>query len=121
MRPISQATLANNRYIFVIIDDCTRYMWSILLKEKRDAFGKFKAFKSLVEKDVNKEIKILRTDRGGEFTSREFDDFCNNNGIRRHLTAPYTTQQNGAVERRNHTLMEMPRSILKAMKVPNYL
>lgn len=36
--PISPATVAQNRYIFVIIDDCTRYMWSILLKKKRDTF-----------------------------------------------------------------------------------
>ena len=67
---ISQSTLSQNKYIFVIIDDCTRYMWSILLKEKGDAFEKFKEFKKLVEKEVNKEIVTLRTDRGGEFTSK---------------------------------------------------
>ncbi|KAL1207442.1 Retrovirus-related Pol polyprotein from transposon TNT 1-94 [Cardamine amara subsp. amara] len=62
----------------------------------------------------------LRTGRGGEFTSREFNNFCESNGIKRHLTAPYTPQQNGVVKRRNQTLMEMTRSILKAMKVPNF-
>lgn len=41
--------------------------------------------------------------------------------IKRHLMAPYTPQQNGIVERRNRTLMEMKRSILKAMKVANNL
>lgn len=92
--PISPATLSLNRYMFVIIDDCTRYMSSILLKDKSDAFDKFKTFKKLVEKDFNKEIVTLRTDRGGEFTSQEFQSYCNNNGIRRHLTAPYTPQQN---------------------------
>ena len=96
-------------------------MWSILLKDKSDAFDRFKMFKKLVEKDFNREIMTLRTDRGGEFTSHEFNNFCNNNGIRRHLTAPYTPQQNGVVERRNRTLIEMTRSILKAMCVPNYL
>ena len=119
--PISPSTLAQNRYIFVIIDDNTRYMWSILLKEKSEVFEKFKTFKALVEKDVNKVIVTLRTDRGGEFTSRNFQDYCSNNGIRRHLTAPYTPQQNGVVERRNRTLMEMTRNMLKAMNVPNYM
>lgn len=66
-------------------------------------------------------IQTLRTDRGGEFTSLEFESFCNKNGIRRHLTAPYSPQQNGVVERRNRTLLEMTRSILKDMDVPNYL
>ena len=119
--PISPATPAHNRYIFVIIDDCTRYMWTILLKEKSEAFDKFKDFKSLVEKEVNKTVGTLRTDRGGEFTSREFQEFCNRSGIKRHLTAPYTPQQNGIVKRRNRTLMEMTRSMLKATKVPNYM
>lgn len=119
--PISPATLASNRFIFVIIDDCTRYMWSILLKDKGEAYEKFKSFKLFVEKDVNKKIGTLRTDRGGEFTSTSFQEFCNNNGIRRHLTAPYTPQQNGVVERRNRTLMEMTRSMLKAKGVPNYM
>lgn len=119
--PITPPTIANNRYIFVIIDDFSRYMWSILMKEKSDAFSRFKAFKEQVERDLEKKIMTLRTDRGGEFTSTEFHDYCNINGIKRHLTAPYTPQQNGVVERRNRTLMEMTRSTLKAMKVPNYL
>ena len=42
-------------------------------------------------------------------------------GIKRHFTSPYTPQQNGVVERRNRTLMEMTRSILKHMQVPNYM
>ena len=114
-------THAQNKYIFVIIDECTRYMWSILLKEKGDAFEKFKEFKKLVEREVNKEIVTLRTERGAEFTSKEFQEFCNNSGIRLYVRAPYTPQQNGVVERRNCTFMVMTRSILKAMSVPNYL
>lgn len=58
---------------------------------------------------------------GGEFTSQEFQGFCDESGIRRHLTAPYSPQHNGVVERRNRTLLEMTRSILKHMRVPNYL
>lgn len=73
--PISPATLAHNRYVFVIIDDYTRYMWTILLKEKSESFEKFKLFKPLVEKECDKMIVTLRNDRGGEFTSKEFQDF----------------------------------------------
>ncbi|WZZ85883.1 hypothetical protein YC2023_114462 [Brassica napus] len=119
--PISPATPSDNRYTFVIVDDHIRYMWSILLKEKSEAFEKFKMFKNLVEKDVDKNILALRTDRGGEFTSKEFQEFCNKEGIKCQLTASYTPQRNGVVERRNRTLMEMTRSMLKAMNVPNYM
>ena len=119
--PITPPTAGRSRYIFVLIDDHSRYMWSILLKEKGEAFDKFKRFKALVEHETGKSIKTLRTDRGGEFTSSEFKSFCEASGIQRHLTAPYTPQQNGVVERRNRTLLEMTRSILTHMEVPNYL
>ncbi|XP_013616919.1 PREDICTED: uncharacterized protein LOC106323322 [Brassica oleracea var. oleracea] len=66
-------------------------------------------------------IKTFRTDHGGEFTSNEFNNFCEENGIQRHLTAPYSPQQNGVVERRNRTILEMTRSILKHMSVLNYM
>ena len=94
-------------------------MWTILLKEKSEAFEKFKKFKVLAEQEKKALIKTLRTDRGGEFTSLEFKNYFKDKGISRHLTAPYTPQQNGVVERRNRTLMEMTRSILKHMDVPN--
>lgn len=47
--PISPPTSAKKRYVFVLIDDHSRYMWSIMLKEKSEAFEKFKGFKALVE------------------------------------------------------------------------
>ena len=96
-------------------------MWTILLKEKSDAFAKFKKFKSLVEQESGLKIQTFRTDRGGEFVSQDFDSFCDTHGINGHLTALYTPQQNGVVRKRNRTLMGMARSIMKHMHVPNYL
>lgn len=61
------------------------------------------------------------SDRGGEFVSHEINSFCDDEGIKRYLTNPYTPQQNGVVERRNRTMMEMARSIMKHMSVPSYL
>ena len=119
--PITPSTSAGNRYILVLIDDFSRYMWIALLKEKSEAFTKFKTFKSLVEQETKMQIQTFRTDRRGEFVSREFNTYCSESGIRRHLTAPYSPQQNGVVERRNRTMMEMTRSIMKHMSVPNYL
>ncbi|KAG7599681.1 GAG-pre-integrase domain [Arabidopsis suecica] len=119
--PITPPTAAQNRYIFVLIDDYSRYMWSVLLREKGEAFKKFKIFKACIEQETGASIKTFRTDRGGEFLSQEFQEFCNSTGIKRHLTAPYSPQQNGVVERRNRTLMGMTRSIMKHMNIPNYL
>ncbi|RDX70116.1 hypothetical protein CR513_50669, partial [Mucuna pruriens] len=66
----------------------------------------------LVEKEVNSLIKVLRSDRGGEYNSHEFVNFCETHGIKRQLTAAYTPQQNGVCERKNRTIMNVVRSLL---------
>lgn len=93
-------------------------MWVFFLKNKSEAFGEFKRFKALVENGDNRRIKVLRTDRGGKFMSAEFEKYCKEMGITRHYTVPYTPQQNGVVERRNRTVMEMVRSMMKEKELP---
>ncbi|GJY42005.1 zinc finger, CCHC-type containing protein [Tanacetum coccineum] len=70
------------------------------------------------ETELRMKLRMLRTDRGGEFTSNEFTKYCKENGIARQLTAPYSPQQNGVVERRNRTVLSTTRSMIKAMKLP---
>lgn len=63
-------------------------------------------------------VRTVRTDRGGEFLSNTFAEMCDDWGIKRHFTAPYTPQQNGVVERRNRIVMNIARSLLKSKRVP---
>ena len=63
--------------------DFTTMMWVAFLKEKSEALEKFKIFKNRVENEFGFKIKNLRSDRGGEFTSREFNIYCEEHGIRR--------------------------------------
>ncbi|CAO2147884.1 unnamed protein product [Urochloa humidicola] len=93
-------------------------MWLSLLTSKDQATKAIKNFKARVEVETGKKIKVLRTDRGGEFTLVEFGEYCAGEGLERHLTAPYSLQQNGVVERRNQTIVGMARCMLKAMKMP---
>ena len=79
----------------------------------------FKKFKALVEKQTGKCIKALRTDRGGEFLSKDFNIFCDENGIQRELTTPYTPEKNGVAEPKNRTVVEMARILLQAKGLPN--
>ncbi|KAJ9552989.1 hypothetical protein OSB04_017034 [Centaurea solstitialis] len=97
--PIDPPTPAGNIYILVLVDDFSRYMWSFLLKHKNDAADVIKRFKKSIENRTGKEIKTFHTDRGGEFTSNDFNRFWNEEGVARMLTAPYSPQQNGIVER----------------------
>ncbi len=69
-------------------------------------FEKFKAYKALVENEINMKIKTLWFDNGGEFLSIKFDIFLRECGIQRQTNAPYTPQQNGVVEWANKTIME---------------
>ncbi|KAK9076273.1 hypothetical protein SSX86_004606 [Deinandra increscens subsp. villosa] len=119
--PITPVSNGGNRYFMLIVDDFSRYMWVYMIKTKDEAFNCFKSFKSRVEKETKYKVRMLRTDRGGEFNSFVFKKYCEDAGIRRQTTAPYTPQQNGVVERRNRTVMEMTRSMLKSMKVPETL
>ena len=89
-----------------------------VIKTKDQACSVFRKFKLEAENTSRQRIKTLRTDRGGEFLSTEFNQLCEEAGIKWHLTAPYTPQQNSVVERRNRTMMAMARSLLKSMNVP---
>jgi transposase InsO family protein len=71
-----------------------------------------------VEVELESKLKALRTDRGGEFNSRMFTTFCTEQGIKHFTTTPYTPQQNGFVERRNQSVVEMARCLLKGRSVP---
>lgn len=119
--PISPCTLSGNRYFLLLVDDFSRAMWVYMLKTKDEALGCFKKFKAVVEKEAESGIKTLRTDRGGEFCSQEFKNFCDMSGITPHYTAPYSPQQNGVVERRNRTVVAMGRSLLNERKMPAYM
>ena len=95
MGPMDIDSIGKSRYYVTFIDDVSRYTWIYFMHNKSDVFNKFKEFKALVEKQSDHKIKVLRSDNGGEYCSKEFDDYCKHVGIVRQKTTPYTPQQNG--------------------------
>lgn len=71
-------------YFMLLIDDYYRMTWVTFLREKSQALEKFNIFKSIIENQVDVEIKCLRSDKG-EFTSSGFDSLCEDYGIRIHF------------------------------------
>jgi transposase InsO family protein len=106
------------RYYILFVDDYTRFSWSYLLKHKSNVFTTFKNFKATVENQFSKQIKFLRTDCGGEYTSNEFNAYCASNGITHHLSCLHTPQQNGIVERKYRHIVECALTLLSHASLP---
>ena len=79
--PMQTRSLGGAFYILLFIDDCTRYTWVYFLKRKSDVFEYFKEFKTMVEKQIEKSIKILLSDQGGEYKSGDFIKYFKDHGI----------------------------------------
>ena len=110
--PSRVPSLGGSRYFLSLIDDYSRMTWVYMMKHKSEVFKIFKEWKILVENQTGKKLKRLRTDNGLEFCSKEFDQFCSDQGIARHRTVRDTPQQNGVAERMNKTLLERARCML---------
>ena len=81
----------------------------------------FLAFKASVEKQSGHQILKLRSDNGGEYVKNKFINFYIEHGIQLQHTVPYTPQQNGVAERKNHTLKEMANCMLQSKGLgPNF-
>jgi len=107
-------TRGGKRYFMTLIDDATRYCYIYLLKTKDKAFHYFKIFKAEVENQIERKIKRLRDDRGGEYISNEFSQFCAEHGIIHEVTPPYSPQSNGVAERKNRTLADLVNAMLES-------
>ncbi|KAK0576062.1 hypothetical protein LWI29_011265 [Acer saccharum] len=116
--PMSIQARGGYEYFITFTDDYSRFGYVYLMRHKSDAFDMFKAFKAEVENQLENHIKILRSDRGGEYLSGEFQQYLIDNGIVSQFSAPGTPQQNGVAERRNRTLLDMVRSMLSYSTLP---
>jgi len=79
-----------------------------------------KYLKLLLKDRVTRQIKMVRSDVGGEYKSNEFKWHCEEIGLQHNITCPYTPQHNGVAERKNRTITDIARSMLKAKGMPNY-
>ena len=129
--PFPKATRNGDRYFITFIDDYSRYGHIYLIKEKAEALDVFIKFKTEVELQLNKRIKSIRSDRGGEYYGRydgsgeqrqgPFAKYLEECGIVPQYTLPGSPAMNGVVERRNRTLKDMVRSMIARTTLPENL
>jgi hypothetical protein len=108
-------------------DNFWHYGYIYPIKERSEVLDKFKIFKAEVENQHNIMIKVVRSDRGGEYYGRHtqydqvpvpFARFLQKNGIVAQYSMSGDPQQNGVAERRNHALIDMVRSMLRYSTLP---
>jgi transposase InsO family protein len=119
--PMSSTSLTSSLYYVVFIDEFSQKSWIFFMKTKGQIFSRFQEFKSLVENQTGKKIRVLRSNNGGEYTSKEFMDFCAGEGIRRELIIPYNPHQNGVAERKNRAIVGAARAMLHDQGLPLFL
>ncbi|KAL5574403.1 hypothetical protein UlMin_024000 [Ulmus minor] len=118
---MQNTSLGGKKYIFVYVDDFSRFTWVGFLKEKSEAFDIFKTLIIKIQVEKNDRVVRLRSDHGKEFENTLFDDFCATNGISHEFSAPITPQHNRVVERKNRVIQEMARVMLFSKDVPKNL
>ena len=118
MGPMDVRSRMGHHYALVLVDDCTRHVWVMFLTRKGDAEREIRNWFKQVERQYERMVKGLRSDRGGEFLGNDFRQWLTGQGILHQLTCSYSPEQNGVAERMNRELAEKTRCILLQADLP---
>ena len=126
--PFPTVSWNDQQYFITFIDDFSHYDYLYLILEKSQSLEVFKSFKVEVENQLNKMIKNVRSNRGGEYYGKydgsgeqrpgTFAKFLEECGIVPQYTMPGSPSMNGVAERRNRTLKDMVRSLISHSNLP---
>ena len=90
--------------MFVLVDDYTRYIWTLFLAAKDDAFEAFCSLMRKLQTKSGKQLKAIRSDHRTEFENAKFSQYYDSSyGVEHKFSSPKTPQQNSMVERKNRT------------------
>ena len=112
-------SLGGHRYVVSFIDSYSRFARAYFMKHMSGVLEKFRQF--CIDEGVPRTFSslTLRSDGGGEYDNKAFDEFCFAQEIKRDMTAPYSPHQNCVAERRWQTVVDMARCLLKQANLPN--
>jgi transposase InsO family protein len=113
--PVAYLSIGGSKYGLVIVDDFSRFTWVFFLRDKSKTQGTLKRFLRRAQNEFELNVKI-RSDNESEFKNLQVEEFLEEEGIKHEFSAPYTPQQNGVVERKNMTLIDMARTMLEEYK-----
>ncbi|KAJ0028636.1 hypothetical protein Pint_36096 [Pistacia integerrima] len=119
--PVPILSIAKFRYYACLVDDFSKYTWIIPLRQKSDFFNAYLTFEKYVARQFNKQIKIFHSDGGGEFVNSKLSTHFLSTGIVHQISAPYTPEQTGMVERRHRIIRELGMTMLFHCGAPLFL
>jgi transposase InsO family protein len=105
-------------YVLVIVDDYSRYSWVFYLESKDEVFKHFQRLALRLNNEYSIYLKAIHSDNGTEFRNASFNQFCLEHGVDQQFSAPRVPQQNGVMERKNRTLVEVARMMLDEHRTP---
>jgi transposase InsO family protein len=116
--PVAYLSIGGSKYGLIIVDDFSRFTWKFFLQDKSETQETLKRFLRRAQNEFELKVKKIRSDNGSEFKNLQVEEFLEEEGIKHEFSAPYTPQQNGVVERKNRTLIDMARTMLGEFKTP---
>ena len=115
---MEEYSIGGSKYFVTFVDDFSRCCAVYFMKNKYELVHKLKMFIAQTCNSSNCSIGTLRSDRGGEYTSKAMTEYLLSQGIAQQLTTAYSPEQNGVAERMNRTLCEAARAMLFNAKLP---
>nr|GEV80244.1 hypothetical protein [Tanacetum cinerariifolium] len=111
------ASINGKKYILVIVDDYSRYTWTLFLHSKDKSPEVLKEFLMMIQRNLQASVITVRTDMGTELLNKTLNAFFKEEGIEHQTFTTRTPEQNGVVKRRNRTLVEAARTMLSASQL----
>ena len=97
--PMPVKSAGGREYVYVIVDDYTRAVYTKSLRLKSEAVDAFKAVKAIVERESGNKLCEVMTDNARELSMGEMRELCEREGIKLNTTVPYHPASNGVAER----------------------
>ena len=119
--PMPVVSAGGREYVYVIVDDYTRAVYTKPLRLKSEAAEAFKSFKAIAENESGKRIREVLTDNARELSMGEMSRFCETEGIKLNTTVPYHPASNGIAERTIGVLTNAVRAMLHDAGLPKSL
>nr|GEX68108.1 retrovirus-related Pol polyprotein from transposon TNT 1-94 [Tanacetum cinerariifolium] len=119
--PMRVESVNGKKYILVIVDDYSRFTWVKFLRSKDETSNFIIKFLKMIQVRLKVPVRHIRTDNGTEFVNQTLWDYYEEVGISHETSVARSPQQNGVVERGNHTLFEAARTMLIYAQAPLFL